>query len=198
MRPIQFYKIFVCFIFIINIFQNCSADPISSFNNNIKFVCKGNKCLGLDFSIRYPSTWKLIDADRPHVACKVFSENGKGFEGLVVSVFNEPEIQNASLYDIALASMSKNSKIVKYTDDLNIENCKSSSLIFENEDKRLDMVFFSKSIVYIVKYKQYVLCFYFTVSDLSERKNNLSKKFEEFLPLFKKMILSFSIQSKYK
>lgn len=174
----------------------CSADPSSSFDKNIKFVCSGEKCRGLDFSFRYPSTWKVLDGDRPHVACKVFSENGKGLEGLVVTIFDESKIVNSYLRDIAYANMSKNSTPISYKDNLIIDGCNASSLYFENEGKSLDMMIYSKNIVFVVKSDKHILCFNFTVSDLSTKKNQISKKYEEFLPLFKKMVLSFTILSK--
>jgi hypothetical protein len=181
----------LCFI------QICYSGPVQSFDNNIKFVCQGEKCFGLDFSIRYPSTWKSLDTDRPHVVCKVFSENGKGMEGLVLTVFNDARFQNSDLQDIAKANMNKNSKVIKYSNDLNIDDCESVSLCFESEDKRLDMIIYSQSIVYVLRYKQYIFCFNFTVADTKE-KSKVSARFDEYLPLFKKMILSFTIQSKYK
>lgn len=175
-----------------------SFGQTKDFDNNIKFTCVGEKCLGLEFSFRYPHTWKSLETDRPHVAAKVFSENGKGLEGLTVTVLDDPKLSEYTIKDIAASAMPKDAKFIAFENDIRIDNCNSASIEFSYEFKKLDMTMYSRNIVYVVRYKKYCLVFTFTVADKSISKSAIDNRFSSFYPLFKKMALSATIISKYK
>jgi hypothetical protein len=170
----------------------------SDFDNNLKFICAGDKCFGLEFSFRYPSTWKFIEPDRPNVVAKVFSENGKGLEGVVVSVFDDPQLFDYSIKDIAFSAMPKGAKLIKFENDIRIDDCNSSFIEFSYDFKKLDMLVYSRNVVYVVRYKKYCLILAFSVGDKTLAKSDIDKRFNSFYPLFKKMALGVTILSKYK
>jgi hypothetical protein len=169
----------------------------SDFDNNLKFTCAGPKCLGLEFSFRYPTTWKFIEPDRPHVVAKVFSEAGKGLEGVVVSVHNDPQLLEYPLKEIASSAMPKGAKLIKLEDNIGIDDCSSASIEFAYEFKKLDMENYSRNVTYIVRYKKHCIILSFMVGGKADDKDAVDERFKSFYPLFKKMALSTTILSKY-
>jgi hypothetical protein len=177
---------------------NKSLGQSFDYDNNLKFTCESTKCLGLEFSFRYPTSWKSIETDRPHVVAKLFSENGKGLEGLVVTVYDNEELSKSSIKDIAFSVLPKEAKLIRFEDDIRIDNCSSGFIEFAYEFKKLDMQLYSMNVVYVVRYDKYCLVFSFTVGHKTTLKSEIDKKFDEFYPLFKKMALGITILSKYK
>lgn len=190
-------KIFQLITTIIILANNCFGQS-SDLDNSLKYICTGDKCLGLEFSFKYPKNWKSLETDRPHVVAKIFSENGKGLEGLVVTVISDPELSKYPMKDIAISVMPKDAKLIKYEDDIRIDDCSSSFIEFSYSFKKLDMLLYSRNVVYIVRYKKYCLLFTFSVGDKTATKSDIDKKFNSFYPLFKKMALGITILSKYK
>jgi len=68
--------------------QNPDAPEIEFINGfNKVILTKGHpKSKGLDLQVRVPNSWSIQEGDRPNIIKKAVSQNGKGFEMVILIV----------------------------------------------------------------------------------------------------------------
>jgi hypothetical protein len=169
----------------------------TNFDNALKFICSGEKCRGINFSIRYPNTWKMIESDYPHCAVKIWSDMGEGLEGLIIQIFEGDGIERLNLHDAAFSLLNKNTNLIAYKDNLLIDQCNAVSVTYTTISKKIDIPFELKGVSYLIKYKGKLIIFSFETTWVINQKDKLNKRFNDNMTVFTNILKSFVLLSKW-
>lgn len=100
-----------------------------TFSQWSKFECDGSdQCQGIKFSIKYPSNWKTIDGDQPHILQKFEFEDKQGYGQLIIYINKFEEIPDQSddeaIYskENVINSLGNVKKLLEFNDQAIIED----------------------------------------------------------------------------
>ncbi len=176
------------------------SNVFSSFGNS--------KSQNIEFTIRYPDSWTEEDSDRPHILKRIgFKPNDSSYVMVLlmveklkekVAISDEMQIRRyISSRDYISTFPLVDFTINESNSDIMLDNSNASFIDFNSVMKVLDERHFARDNIYSIVYGgQYLIHIDFKIRALSEFQVN--SYFAQFKPVFKQMILSFVLTSKWK
>lgn len=119
------------------------------------------KAKGVDFQIQYPKSWKAKEGKRPNVIQLITSENGRGFDSLVLMVKDIPlpagyKITDEELSDLFTPSSLKETlpegTLFISAKPIVLDRRKGGMLIFDQVRQRVDITMKMRSLHFITIY----------------------------------------------
>lgn len=175
-----------------------------SAQNFQKFTSsKDPRAKGLDFSIEYPSSWTILEPDRPNVVKNIMSPSGS--EILVILVKKMPGIpdreQLAMVRKImstaeGLPSISIKSRFLGGSDKTVIDNLPASTLEYVSLNRVMETDVLARGLTYTILYEDYVVTLMFNAMDTDANRANAKYQANEFL--FQRMAASFVLLTRWK
>ena len=188
------------------------ASPSEEFSRGFKtrYNCDGaGKAKGIRFGINYPLSWKALEGSRPNMVHKFISENGRGVEQVMVGVKPLPpetmtELQTEKqLADFFSASSMKeitpDGAVFLKSDKVKIDGITGATLESITQLQRLTDNFKFRSITYyLIVQTNLVTLGCATGGESSMSDAELETSFQKYLPLFKMMANSFSLNNQWE
>ncbi len=188
------------------------SSPSEEFSRRFKtrYDCDGSgKSKGVRFGIHYPMSWKSLDGSRPNIVQKFISENGRGLETVMVQVKPLPadvmsELKSETqLADFFAPSNMKDmipdgAKFIK-SDKIKLDGVQGATLESSMEEQRLTETVKIRTITYFLIFQDNlvsVICQAGASGSLADAE--LEARFQKFLPLFKMMANSFSLNNQWE
>jgi hypothetical protein len=146
-----------------------------------------------------------LSIDRPNVVAKLFSENGKGLESLIILIKKLPgtpdTAQLSMLRDLCASreyfrSLQGDNVFKEGNSDIILEGLPASQVIYESTNKTLDREIKSKTIAYTVFYEEFFITLMFSAS--GKDKDVVAANFNSVKRTFNEMALSFVLLNKYE
>lgn len=190
------------------------AKPGREFLDGFKarFTSDGSgKAKGVRFHLDYPKSWSSADGNRPNIVRKFVSQNGRGFEMIMVLVKSLPLSPGQKLTDKDIEDMVAELATPKALK----ENLPDGASFVSGGPLRLDARpgFYKKYYVkqavldstisslivsYNVCYQTSMISIQCQVISEAKEEQSLKQRFERFEPLFKLVINSFVIETQWK
>jgi len=190
------------------------AKPGREFLDGFKarFTSDGSgKAKGVRFHLDYPKSWSSADGNRPNIVRKFVSQNGRGFEMIMVLVKSLPLSPGQKLTDKDIEDMVAELATPKELK----ENLPDGASFVSGGPLRLDARpgFYQKysvkqqwldstiSLLYVsytLYYRTSVIQIQCQVGSEAKEEQSLKQRFERFEPLFKLVANSFVIESQWK
>ncbi len=193
------YLLFVSlFLFLLNA-EGQELKLFSSENNP--------KSEGILFSIRYPDTWEIEDSDRPHILKRISYKPNDSSQLFLLIMVEKLREEISSTEEINLRKYItsdeylKSLPLKKYfknssAHSLVLDNNRAAFIDFNSSLLVLDEFQFARDNIYTIIYNgKYLIHLNFKIRSISEQSVNTL--FANYNSLFKKMILTFVLQSKY-
>ena len=190
------------------------AKPASEFLDGFeaRFTSDGSgKSKGVRFHLDYPRSWSSADGNRPNIVRKLVSQNGRGFEMIMVVVksLSLPPGQKLTDKDIEemVAEVATPKELKEMLPDgasfvsggpLRLDGRPGFYQKYSLKQQRLDFTFSSIAVSYTVYYQTSIIQIQCQVSSEAKEEQSLEQRFERFEPLFKLVANSFVIQSQWK
>lgn len=163
---------------------------------------------GINFGIKYPNQWQILEADRPNIVAKIFSPSKE--LGLVITIKKFPEKLNIDsltpndLKEIletlasqqALQSYPGENSYIRGKANITLDNMAGSFVEFNNKFTILDNTQYSHMLVYTLLYKDCSISLNFGAKGLS--KSESSKSFNKAKDVIYQMLLSFTVYNQYE
>ena len=185
--------------------------PVKEFNDEFrqKFSSDGTgKAKGVQFSIEFPKSWASKAGNRPNIVRKFISENGRGFEMIMVLIKNLPLVEGEKVTSQDMEELLKSNGIMgfappnsiyKNSGPLTIEGQPGFWLSYSGETSRARLKVTTEAILYTIYYGNKMIqiqCQIGGVEDTHQKKNQ--KDFKIYEPLFDLVANSLVIQNIYK
>jgi hypothetical protein len=164
------------------------------------------KAKGTDWQIKVPKSWKKAEADRPNIIQKFTSDFGDGSQNIMISVHNlgfsdEVTLTNDEINEFFNENEIKNmlpegAKFISFS-KTKIEDLIVGVFEIEKTSERLDTKIKIRMIQYmfVVKNKMYSLEAMVSSNDPNK---DLAFDMKKYLPLFKSVVNSIVVNSKYR
>lgn len=189
------------------------AKPASEFLEGFKarYTSDGSeKAKGVKFHLDYPKSWSSAEADRPNIVRKFVSQNGSGFEMIMVMVKSLPfppgqkpsdkELE-AMVAEVSTATelkqMLPNGATFVAGGPIRIDSRPGFFQEFSLKQQRLDMTFASHAVIYTAYYKTWMIQLHCQVGRDASLEHGLQEHFDKFEPLFKLVASSLVIDSQW-
>lgn len=170
------------------------------------FQSKGHpKAKGVDFQVSVPESWLQEEGNRPNVIQKFTSENGKGFESVILMVKNIPLDEDYKITDQELDELFSNDGLKEFVPEggkyisgkpITIDRYKGGMLEFEQTLERLDLQIKMRGIHFITVIGHKMIFVQCMLGALIGEINT-DDEFKKFQPLFRLIGNSIIIQDKY-
>lgn len=165
------------------------------------------KANGVNFELSFPKSWKAKEGRLKSVINIIMSENGRGLEGLILSVKTLPvsegkemsvtEIKEFLSLNTIRKSLPSNVQIISET-QMKIDNLPSKAVLFEVEQMQLSMNLKSRCLLFTTLYQNKLIFLQFFVTSAPGEEKNLISRFNKFDPLFRLMANSMIVKSQYQ
>ena len=200
----KFFIIFLGLFLNVLVYSQADKDILDFKNGNIlKYECDGSGAAnGLNFSINYPNSYKILPPNRPHIINSLTSETGViitlevtqsyfGYDTMIQLLGDEETFK-----EIALEAKSIG-KLIDIKTNLVIDGEFATCCIYKTNRKSINgnMLYLHMQ-VYTIVYEQYIITINLGVNGTSAY--NAKILFDSYLPLFNAMMSSFVIVSKWK
>lgn len=191
----------ICFTVVLIVFCNLS------FSQEMKrYTCNGEgKAQGLKFSINYPSTWTVTEGIKPHILKTFDYDDKKGRVSMVVYVKKQEETPTKEEIDFVFQKdlITSNppfigAKVIEFKNDAQIEDLRCMSITAFVNSKVYDAEIHGivkDNYIYFDKYLIQVN--FFVISD-DQKYETMIQMYNSYNPVFKEMIYSLSINSRWK
>ena len=190
------------------------AKPGSEFLDGFKarFTSDGSgKAKGVRFHLDYPKSWSSADGNRPNIVRKFVSQNGRGFEMIMVMVKSLPLPPGQKLTDKDIEKMVAEVATPKELKEmlpdgasfvsggpLRLDGRPGFYQKYSLKQQRLDFTLSSLAVSYTVYYQTSMIQIQCHVGSEAKEEQGLKQRFERFEPLFKLVANSFVIESQWK
>lgn len=200
----KFYScILLCVFFLQTNAQTLEEQSVNKFNSGAltKYSTKGEtKSKGLDLIIKYPSSWKSLEGERPHVLRKFVQPGSYVLAILIINPLednvNQEEANNTLSKSGLTALVPKDGIYVSSNSNLRIEGIKAGSIEYLYSARRGDRDFHSKVFSYIFFYKNYLIQLQFMVTNkINESSESVLRRYNSVKPLFAQMFNSIVINN---
>lgn len=183
--------------------QTLEQQSVKEFNSGVikKYSTKGEtKSNGIDLIIKYPSSWKSIEGERPHVLRKFVQQGSYVLATLIISPLGQhlskDEASEALNTDGLKAIVPPNGFYVSSNSNLRIEGLKAGSIEYLLTSKRVNREFHAEIFSYIFFYKSCLIQLQFMVVDKpNESSESLLDRYNSVKPLFAQMFNSIVINN---
>jgi len=181
--------------------QNPDAPEIEFINGfNKVILTKGHpKSKGLDLQVRVPNSWSIQEGDRPNIIKKAVSQNGKGFEMvmLLVSDLGTTTI-SSTLFTSELMKqfIPKGGKYISGK-KVTLDRIEGGMIEFEQIVTQIDIKLKVRGLFFIIPFKTKLVqiqCF----TGGRENELNIEALSEKFRPLFRMIANSLVISNQYQ
>lgn len=190
------------------------AKPPREFLDGFKarFTSDGSgKARGVKFHLDFPKSWSSADGNRPNIVRKFVSQNGRGFEMIMVIVKSLPLPPGEKLTDKDIeemvAEVATPSELKKMLpdgarfisgDSLRLDGRPGFYQKYSLKQQQLDFTVSSLAVSYTVYYQTSMIQIQCQVSTESSDEQALKQRFEKFEPLFKLVANSLVIEGQWK
>jgi hypothetical protein len=187
-------------------FQNNPAKEVLSGFSSTYRTQKHPKAKGVDFQIQYPRSWRAKEGQRPNVIQLITSENGRGFENIVLLVKDIPlpagyRMTNQDLDEFfspkALREMVPDGASVIAAKSVVMDRQKAGMILFDHNLQRVDATIFMRNLHFVTVYKDKMIFVQCMIASPSADRTELNERFKKIEPLFKLVANSFVLQSQY-
>jgi len=190
------------------------SKPGSEFVDGFKarFTSDGSgKAKGVRFHLDYPRSWSSADGDRPNIVRNFVSQNGRGFEMIMVIVKSLPLPPGQEPTDKEIEQMVAKVATPKQSKEmlpdganfvaggpLRLDGRPGLFQKYSLKQQRLDFTVSSLAVSYTVYYQTSMIQIHCQVSSKAKDEQSLKQRFDKFEPLFKLVANSFVIESQWK
>lgn len=163
------------------------------------------KAKGTDFQIRYPTSWRKGEGERPNIIQKFISENGRGLEIILLMVKSIPREYQLTKKEFAgffsdkeLRGIAPNGARVISTKPIILDGQKGGMIIFDQTMQRLDVSLMVRSLYYITVHNNNMIFIQCMVSTPQGKESEMQERYNRIEPLFNWVGNSFILQEQYK
>ncbi len=169
------------------------------------------KAKGVRFHLDHPKSWSSADGNRPNIVRKFVSQNGRGFETIMVIVKSLPFPPGQKPTDKEIAEMVAEVATPKELKEmlpdgasfvaggpLKLDGRPGFFQRYSMKQERLDFTVSSLAVSYTVYYQTSMIQIQCQVSSEGKDEQSLKQRFDKFEPLFKLVANSFVIESQWK
>ena len=165
------------------------------------------KAKGVDFQIRYPTSWRSAEGERPNVIQKFVSENGRGSEMILLMVKDIPipagyKVTRKELDEFFnykdLTEMVPTNATVLSVKPIVLEGQKGGMLIYDQTLQRLDITLKSRSLSFVTILSNKMVFLQCVVSTPLVNETEMLQRFSRLEPLFKWVGNSFVVPGRYE
>ena len=178
--------------------SSCSGQKWSKFN------CDGSgKCLGIKFSIKYPTNWEKRDGDHPHIIINFGHEEKRGYVKMVVYLkkFDETptqsDINNIYSKDYLL-NLFKVKKIIEFNDQAKIEDERGVYATVQVEDIMYDSTIRTIVKTNLLIWKDYLFQINFFIFSNDQSFGTMNDMYNDYNEVFREIMVSLVINSKWE
>ncbi len=187
-------------------FKNCpEKEFLEGFTKS--FRTKNHyKSKGVDFEIKFPMSWAIKEGIRPNVIKLLTSENGHGFDSIVLMVKEIPIEDNYSISeeeldylfskDVLKEMIPSGGKYIS-SKPITLDRQKGAMLIFQQDMQRMDLTLRMRALHFITIYKNKMIFIQCMTGLQKEKAHLLEKRFLKMKQLFWLVGNSFVIHSQY-
>ncbi len=164
------------------------------------------KAKGVSFKINYPTSWKAIEGERPNIITKFISENGRGFESVMLTVkelpipeqkrITETEIREAFSEDTLKVMLPKGARFISSA-RIKLDGLPGAMMHYDISGQRLDMVLQTRNLSFVVLFKNKLIFIVCGVAALNPNALELEARFKHREPLFRLIANSLVVQSRW-
>jgi len=178
-----------------------------SFSQEMKkYICDGQgKGQGLKFSINYPSIWTVSEGVRPHILRTFEYKNKNGeisMQIYVKKMEQEPtkdEIDFLFQKEYVLSNPSlKVSKVIDFNNNAQIEDIRCMYITLYQKNKVYDTEVHSIVKNNYIYFGRYLIQINFFVISNDQKYETMIQMYNSFNPIFKELMYSLSINSRWK
>lgn len=172
------------------------------------FRTKGHpKAKGVDFQIRYPSSWRPAEGERPNIIQKFVSENGRGLEMILLMVKDVPlpsgyKVTKKELdeffSDKELRGMVPTGARVISAKPIILDGQKGGMVIFDQTVQRLDITLKIRNLYFVTVRGNKIIFVQCMVSTPPGKETEMQQRFNRIEPLSKWVGNSFVMQEQYR
>lgn len=169
-----------------------------------QFNCRGEgKAQGLKFSVSYPKNWIISDGIRPHIYKLFDFEDPDGSINMTIYIKvlddapTEEQI-NVVFQKDYLMGFYKDAKMIEFSNDAKIEDLRCLTLTAYIKRKVYDQeayAIFKNNQFY---FNRFHLQFNFTIINNDQKFETAMKMYKKYNPIFKAMMYSLAINSRWE
>lgn len=164
------------------------------------------KAKGIDFQIQYPKSWRAKEGQRPNVIQLITSENGRGFNSIVLMVKDIPlppgyRIPEQEMNDLfspqSLKEMIPDGATFVTSKAVVLDHQKGGLIVFDQTQQRVDTKISMRILQFVTVYRNKMIFVQCMTATPDSGHTELNDRFRKMEPLFKLVANSFVIQSQY-
>jgi len=162
------------------------------------------KSSGLKISFNYPSAWKAVEGNRPHIVKKfidIDDEIGtilyvKKFE----NAFSKDQIKTELSDQYLITSANENGIYLRHDNKIKIDGLPAATMEYKNYDSKMGINLIMFTVSYVSFYNNYLFYLQFSVSSDNNEMNEkeLKEKFEKYKTLFNLIANSIVILNQWE
>ena len=159
---------------------------------------------GLSVEVEVPRSWQTREGRRPNIVYSVFSENGRGLEGITLGVWAGPEVEQlarAYANDLLSESFMKEwlprGAIYRSSERIALDGVPGRSLEYDHRITSVDQEIASRNIDFIILFKDRLLNIHCAVAHAEDNPRTLDQHFALFEGLFRLIANSLVIQDRW-
>lgn len=178
---------------------------------NVRFASGGSgKAKGVRFHLDYPRSWSSAEGNHPNIARKFISQNGRGFEMIMVMVKSLPFPPGQKPTDKEIEEMVAEIATPKELKEmlpdgasfiagapLRLDGRPGYFLKYSAKQQQLDFSVSAVVVSYTVYYQTSMISIQCQVGRETKDEQSLKQHFDKFEPLFKLVANSFVIESQW-
>jgi hypothetical protein len=178
--------------------SSCSGQKWSKFNCD-----ESGKCLGIKFSIKYPTNWEKMDGDHPHIIINFGHEEKRGYVKMVIYLnkFDETPTQldiNRIYSKDYIFNNFKVNKLIEFNNKAKIEDERCVFATIQVEDQMYDQTVRSIVKTNLLIWKDYLFQINFFIFSNDQSFETMSEMYNDYNNTFKEMMVSLAILSKWE
>lgn len=166
------------------------------------------KAKGVHFQIDYPASWKAREGERPNILSKFVSENGRGFESVMLTVKELPisggkKISDADIQDLFsddgvkfLLGLPRDARFISSA-RIKLEGLPGAMVNYEWEGQRLDMVFRTRNLTFITLFNDKLIFIDCGVIATKGQTHEIETRIKRLEPLFKLIANSLMVRDRW-
>lgn len=171
-----------------------------------KFSTKGHpKSKGTSFTIKYPSSWLAKEGERPNVVQNFVSDNGKGFEMVMIITkaippnepFTQADVQEMLSLEGLKQLIPKGGKFLN-AKSTKIENDPAGIVEYSMRYERAGLEIETQSLTFMFFQKRTLVSVQFQVASSPASSGDLAKRYTALRPLLVMMMNSIVFNDKWK
>lgn len=188
-------KLFIALAFLIFFNSNSFSQSYTKFDFD-----GSNKCLGLKFSIKYPSKWTINDSNSPHIVKEISIDEKRGLVEMLVYINKydiaptQSEIEDLYSKDHFL-SIFRVKKVIEYYNQGNVNGERYSYASIQVEDvmnnQTVRSIFRANSMVW----KEYLIQINFAIFSNDQSFETMIKMYNDYNSSFKEIMSSLIINA---